>query len=114
MPMLLSRSVRAALVVLALAPLSSAGILTVGPAGSGAQFTQIQAAINAALADDVILVQPGTYQRITVTKPLRILGTAPGVIIDGGVGTAVIGRGIAAGTEFVLSGVDVRAVWSGF
>ena len=109
--MFLSRLVRVALALVAIGPLSAAGILTVGPPGSGAQFTQIQAAVNAALDDDVILVQPGTYQRIVVDKPLRILGVAPGVVIDAGFdNSAVIVRGIAAAKEFVLSGVSARSL----
>jgi hypothetical protein len=88
--------------------------LTVGPAGSGAQFTEIQAAIDAAQDDDVILVQPGTYQKIDVARPLRILGdgtgsvtVAAGVIVVPGFGLGVTVSGIRAGEDLVLSGIDV-------
>src|SRR5262245_37256200 len=107
--MLRSRSLLAATLLAAIAPLTTAGILTVGPAGSGAQFTEIQAAVDAALDDDVILVRPGTYQAIVVSKPLRILGDGTGVVrIQGRApqfGAWI--RDIAAGKELVLSGVEV-------
>src|SRR5262245_46916480 len=105
--MLSIRLARFASALVVLSPLSGAGILTVGPAGSGAQFTQIQAAIDAALDDDVILVQPGTYQQIVVARPLRILGDGTGVVrIQGREPGATI-LGIGAGREVVLSGVEV-------
>src|SRR5262245_664405 len=108
MNMLLSRVLRAAFALVALAQLSAADILTVGPAGSGAQFTQIQAAIDAALDDDVILVKPGTYQKITVAKPLRILGDGTGIVQISGSGSGVLVQDIARGEELVLSGVRVQ------
>lgn len=55
-------------------------------AGDGsAQFTQIEAAYDAASPGDTVLVRPGTYQGFErwSTKGLRILGSAPGVVIDG-------------------------------
>jgi hypothetical protein len=104
-----SRIQLASLALVALAPLAAASTLTVGPAGSGAQFTQIQAAIDAAVEDDVILVMPGTYQAIVVSKPLRILGDGTGVVriqAQGSQYGAWI-HDIAAGKELVLSGVEV-------
>jgi hypothetical protein len=96
--------------LVALAPLCGADVLTVGPPGSGSQFTQIQAAVDAAQPDDVLLVRPGTYQPIVVETPVRILGVAPGVIVEGVPDQpAVTVRGIGAGQEFVLSGTRVRA-----
>src|SRR5262245_20355699 len=105
--MLFSRFLLAAPLLAAMAPLTTAGILTVGPAGSGAQFTQIQAAINAAVEDDVILVKPGNYQGITVQKPVRILADGTGSVT---VVSAVI-RDIAAGKELVLSGASFSATF---
>lgn len=108
--MILSRFFSRASFLIALAPLSRAGVLTVGPDGSGAQFTEIQAAIDAALDDDVILVRPGTYAPILVHKPLRILGDGTGsVVIDGVRDSGVAVLALGAGQEFVLSGVTVRA-----
>lgn len=100
-------------ILFALASLATADVLSVGPAGSGAQFSEIQAAVSAAEEDDVLLVQPGTYARIVVEKPLCILGVGPGVVIDAVADqSAVIVRGIGAGREFVLAGV--RAETDGF
>ena len=111
--MALTAFLRPVVVLLALAPLASSGTLTVGPAGSGAQFTQIQAAIDAALDDDVILVKPGTYQPIVVSKPLRILGDGTGVVrISKNGPTAVTIHDIGAGAELVLSAVEVVATGS--
>src|SRR5262245_53733599 len=99
----------AGIAVITFASVAAADVRTGGPAGSGAQFTQIQAAVLAAEEDDVLLVQPGTYARILVEKPLRILGVGPGVLIDGGADQpAVVVRGIAAGRELVLAGVRVQ------
>ena len=85
----------------ALAPRSLADILTVGPTGSGSQFTQIQAAVNAAADDDVILVKAGNYNAFVVAKPVRIL--------KDGTGNAFIAncevRDIGPGEEVVLSGL---------
>src|SRR5688572_3895050 len=106
-----SRSLLMVFVLAALPPFVRADVLTVGPVSSGAQYRQIQQAVVAAQPDDVILVQPGTYQRIVVDKPLRIAGVAPGVLIAGGNDqTAVLVRDIAAGQEFVLVGVDATSV----
>ena len=106
-PMSLHRLVPVSLVLPLLAPSLAAGILTVGPAGSGAQFTEIQAAVDAALDGDVILVRPGTYAAIVVEKPLRILGDGTGTVrIEAPTESAVSIRGIAASEELVLSGVE--------
>jgi hypothetical protein len=99
--MSLSGALRTAFVLTAVASFAAADILTVGPAGSGAQFTQIQAAVTAASDDDVILVKPGSYDGIVVDKPLRILGDGTGNV---NVASSVI-RDIGAGEEVVLSGV---------
>ena len=105
--MFLARPACLAFALTALATLSAANTLTVGPAGSGAQFTEIQAAIDAAQDDDVILVMPGTYQQIVATKPLRILGDGTGTVTIAAPAQGVTVRDIPAGEEFVLSGIDV-------
>ncbi len=50
--------------------------------GPGVDFTTIQAAIDAASANDVLLVRPGTYATSTLTKGLRIVGQG-GPVLDG-------------------------------
>jgi len=102
-----SRLFRLVFVLFALAPLSWADTLTVGPLGSGAQFTEIQAAIDAAHDDDVILVRAGNYQGIVVDKPLRILGEGSGTVAIA-TDESVIVRDIGAGEELILSGVVVK------
>lgn len=101
--------VRSACALFLLAPLCAAGVLTVGPTGSGAQFLQIQAAVDAAAAGDVILVRPGIYSQFQVDKPLRILGDGTGVVLILGAGFGAQVRDIAAGQELVLSGMEVRS-----
>lgn len=107
---LASPLVRLASGLLALVPLASANTLTVGPAGSGATFTQIRVAINAAQPDDVLLVQPGVYAPIVVNKPLRILATGAGVVVAGTTPNGILVDGLAAGREIVLAGIEVRVL----
>ena len=88
----------------------AAAQLTVGPAGSGATFEEIQAAIDAAQAGDVILVAPGNYGPIDVPKGVSILGaTSGGVVIDALFTVGAVVHDVPAGERVVLSGLDVRA-----
>lgn len=92
---------------LVLASVPNSAILTVGP--SGAMFTQIQDAIDAAADGDVILVQPGTYAGIVVDKPLRILGDGTGLVFIQSAqpqGARILN--LPANEELVLSGVRVE------
>lgn len=60
--------------------LLSGATLTVGPAGSGAEYTTIGAAVAAAVSGDTIEVAPGVYnERVDVNKPLTLLGAQAGV-----------------------------------
>jgi hypothetical protein len=108
-----TRSILRTLALLcALGPAATASNLTVGPAGSGAQFTEIQTAVDAALAGDTILVLSGTYARFVVEKPVRILGAGPGVVRVQGTSFAAQVRNIGFGQELVLSGLNLRATGS--
>ena len=53
--------------------------LCVNPGGSGGCYATIQAAVNAAAANDVINVAAGTYtEDVTIGKPLSIMGAGAG------------------------------------
>jgi len=51
-----------------------AEVFTVGPAGSGADFADIQPAIDAALTGDTVLVAAGIYAPFTLDKGVRVIG----------------------------------------
>lgn len=83
----------------------------------GADFTTIQAAVNAAAPGDTIQVAPGTYaESVTVSKRLTIVGdpggSAPGtgpdapVLTGGPEGYGFLVTGSADGTT--ISGFDIR------
>ena len=84
----------------------SAATLTVGPGGA---FPQITDAIAAAQPGDVILVEPGNYDGFTLDKPLRILGTGPGVVVSGGPLSTLVVRDIGPGQEVVVAQLELRS-----
>lgn len=51
------------------------GQITVGPVGSGATFSAIQDAVNAAPVGSTILVAPGSYEPFVVTRGVSIVGS---------------------------------------
>jgi hypothetical protein len=107
--------VRALAALVSVAPAISAGTLFVGPVGGGAQFSEIQDAIDAAQVGDVIVVAPGNYGAIAVDKPLRILGDGTGpVLVDGAQPIGAEVSGIAAGQEVYLSGLRIEGTPSVF
>ncbi len=66
--------------LLSLASVSPAADLLVGPPGSGAPYSSIQAAVDAALPGDRVLVGAGSYTGgIRISKPLELLGAGAGV-----------------------------------
>jgi hypothetical protein len=75
---------------------AAAKTICVNPAGSNGCFAKIQAAVNAAAANDVINVAPGKYKEdVVIGKPLSLLGAgadrttinaanlANGILLDG-------------------------------
>jgi len=88
-----------------------AGVLLVGPPGSGAPYTQIQPAVDAAQPGDTVHVLPGSYREFVVTKPVRVLGAGSALVSIDAVDhvTAVAVIGVPAGTEAVISGMQVHA-----
>lgn len=95
-----------ALTSIALAGFASApalaNVLNVAP--SGATYNSIQAAVNAAATDDVILVGPGTYAgAVTVSgKSLTICGKVGGTVLITGTTTVT---NLTANQRVVLSGL---------
>lgn len=67
----------------------------VDPAGAPGTYLTIQAAIDAAVSGDRILVAPGAYPAIAVTKPIAILGmgASPNDVGVGGIAFASGGLG---------------------
>src|SRR5262245_232238 len=63
-----------------LVPTALATDWIVGPPGSGAQFTTIQAAVNAAQPGDRVLVMPGSYAgTVVIAQGIEVLGSGSGV-----------------------------------
>ncbi|TAJ12044.1 MAG: hypothetical protein EPO68_13945, partial [Planctomycetota bacterium] len=91
------------------APLASANTLTVGPAGSGATYTDIQPAVDAAAPGDTILVLPGFYGSFAVSKPIHVTGAGSSLIP--GTTTFVLGTaevlGLPPGAGASIGGMRV-------
>lgn len=86
---------------------SAAADLSVGPAGSGADYTEIVDALAAASPGDTIHVAAGTYDAFTVDFSARILGEGSGSVFvhpsTSTLGTQV--RDLPAGADVLLSGL---------
>jgi hypothetical protein len=99
-----------ALVAVGAAP-ASAGVIVVDQLGGpGSQFTQVQAAVNAAVDGDVVLVRQGQYNPVSIgNKSVVIQGEGVVSLIDpnfeGGGGLGVFG--LAAGKRIVLRNLQV-------
>ncbi|TAJ21418.1 MAG: hypothetical protein EPO68_04720, partial [Planctomycetota bacterium] len=102
---------RSFLAVSFLASSSFAGVLHVGPVGSGHPFTDIQPAIDAAQPGDTIRVHAGTYTGFDVHKPLAILGDGSALVTvhEQGLGLAGFSHarasGVASSATLALSGM---------
>jgi len=96
---------RGALALLLLAPLASADVRVVSPAGP---YTQIQPAINAANDGDLVLVKPGTYVGFQVqAKALAIVGDSLALVPV--IGTVSV-TDLAAGQTVSLIGLNVTGL----
>ena len=92
----------ALLAVTSLAPLAAAQI-TVGPAGSGFQFTEIQDAIDFAPPNSIILVYPGDYSKpLYIDKSLTIIGDT----INAWTPTMLQSAGTAPTAMVEITGID--------
>jgi hypothetical protein len=98
------------LLALLLAEAAVAETITVGPPGSGAQFTQVQPAVDAAQPHDTILVLPGSYPGpISVFVPLQIVGVGKPMLYATGPGLLAlyIHGPFEAGHTAVLAGLRI-------
>lgn len=93
------------LLVLSLVSPAAAGVLTVGP--SGQMFTSPQAAVDAAVDGDVVLVYPGSYFAFTID------GKALAVVAGGNVTVRppVVIRNLSASQNVTLSGFGISTVF---
>lgn len=97
-----------ALALLAASSVSAADTLTVGPTGSGADFSTMAAAVAASQPHDTVLVFPGVYTGAFATfHPLRIVGLGDPLVSAGGVSVAYFGSSpaYAPGDATVLAGL---------
>lgn len=92
--------------------------LTVGPAGSGAAYQEIQAAIDAASPGERIYFEYGEYDSIVISKPLTLIGVPsdaglwPIIRSDAQASQpAITVRDIGAGDEVRLSSAVARRTW---
>jgi pectin methylesterase-like acyl-CoA thioesterase len=66
-----------AMFVVGVSQLATANTLCVNPSGSHGCYSQIQAAVNHAAINDVIDVEPGTYnEEVDIGLPFHLLGKA--------------------------------------
>ncbi len=88
---------------------AEAGVLTVG--ASGAAYTNIQSAVDAAVEGDTILIAPGVYPAFTVdAKSLSIVGGDPSQALA--VSGPVVIENLAAGQVVLLAGQNFAIVSS--
>lgn len=100
------RSVRTGLLfvvpVLAMTPASAGGARILGPQGNQ-NYSEIQAAVAAAVDGAIILVADGTYGPLTIDNKSVSIFAAPNAVVR--VGTIEV-KNLAAGRTVVLSGLD--------
>lgn len=111
------RTSLAPLLLLVLAAPVRSEVHTVGPPGSGADFTTIQAAVDAAADGDTVLVAAGDYTGFSVQKPVLVLGAGSEktkVTSLYPVGTGVSVAGIPAHKVAVVAGMALDAIPKAF
>lgn len=94
--------------LLAAAPSAQTTWIVDASQGPGTNFTDIQPAIDAAVAGDIISIRSGSYSEFSVGKPLAIQGVS-GVVVDqvGFGSSAVTIRGLGAGETLSIHRIAI-------
>lgn len=108
-----TRSMRRSLAALVLASLATAQSTWIVDAanGSGAHFTDLQAALNAGVVrdGDTLLVRAGDYGPCATSKGVTVLGEPGAKVSAGGFGAAAVRvANLPAGRTFVLDGLSIE------
>lgn len=103
--MLVPPALRLALLAPLLVPaLAARGVVTVDASGGG-DFSDLQAAVDAAAPGDLLLVRSGAYSGFAVDgKPLNVVADTGAVVTVAG---TVLVENIAAGTQLTLGGLEI-------
>ena len=91
---------------------AQAQVVTVGPLGSGADFTEIQPAVDAVPAGATVLVAPGTYSSFVLSKDVDVLGPVTGDALVVGVASevsAIVIRDLLFGQNVLVSGFQAQS-----
>ncbi|MCK5945565.1 MAG: hypothetical protein KAI24_26480, partial [Planctomycetes bacterium] len=96
------------LLALCLTPLAAQQVFVVDVQGTTA-WQQIQPAVQAASAGDVIRILPGVYLPFTCSKALRIEGSPGTIVAETTTASAMSISGIPAGSTCTIRGIDLRS-----
>lgn len=105
-----ARALSGALYCGACLALPAAADLTVGPPTSGADFSDLQAAIDAAVPGETLFVFPGEYRGgLQIAKPIDIIGAGPEATLIESVSVEPLFevQGLASDESVVLAGLGV-------
>ena len=95
-------------------PVGAQQVLVVDEAGAPGSFPDLQAAVDAAVDGDVLLVRPGTYSGFEIDGlSFTVVGDGPGVIVEEKpaglfVGDTLVVRDLASGRRANIAGLDLE------
>ena len=87
--------------------LPAQSLLIVDDDGGAGVYTDIAPALVAAVAGDVILVRPGSYNAFIVDKGVRVLADAGAIVQGDGTGRSMVVQRLPAGQSAVVRGLVV-------